>query len=265
MLTLERRFDMIYSDFVFDSICSDEYGVICVSFENSNITKTAVNTTKLTQNFVGGEFKIVEQTYSEPLNFKFQLLNNNYTDISQYQERAIKKWLMKKNKYSWFTILSSEYSDLFFKANISNPVNIFINGLNGIEFTVTCSTPYAYSELIEEYLDFSQSSSYSLYIDNDEETCIYPDIKITMLESGTLELRNNSIGNKMEIKNLVVGEVITINHSLPIIESSIQGKYIYDNFNFVWFTFADGNNLIESNKKCTIQLNYREIRKVGVN
>lgn len=263
---------MLYADFVYDTISSDEFGVKCISFSPvSGAEKIPMHNTNLNQELAAAsnEFKIVSQTYSQPLTFTFQLMNRDERPISPAQERAIKKWLLKKAQYAWFTILEPQYADLWFKANISNPKNIVVMDVSGLEFTVTCSTPFAYSDLHElQFTATKGQPSLSLYVDNDEAAYIYPSMAITMAADGDFEIKNSREPDKnkiFSIKGLRKGEIITLDGSLPHMSSSIKTHNLYDKFSFHWPYLIDGENHLSFSQPCEVSLTYRETRKVGVN
>lgn len=262
----------MFNRFVFDNICCDEYGLKCALFDISGKQTFNTQTTNLEteKSILGNNYNIISQEYNGPLEYTMQVINRDYSPIMQYQERAIKKWLCKRNQYKMFAILDKRYADICFFANINNPKSIWINDVNGLEFTVTTNSATAYSDERNNTYDFNGTSSISIYVDNDEELPIYPSMIITAKQNGDLIIRNqsnpDSSRNAFIIKNLKANEVITINAAYPIIESSDIGhnKNIYNDINKEWFYFIDGYNNVYANLPCAINFSYREYRKVGL-
>lgn len=263
---------LIGMQFTYDDISSDEYGVIVAEFESTTTGKVGVahaTDLKIEKSNRSNEFNIVSQTYSSPLEFEIQVFMREGNVITQEHERALKKWLLQRGCYKWFTIYDRRYANIHFKANIHSPENIRVGDVVGISFQVTCSTPYGYSEEIEQEFEFNDSMrTAEFYVDNDEDIWIYPDMEITMLSDGDLEIVNSLDENKhtFKLEGLTAGEVITVNGTLPSIHSSSDGilDTIYQKFSKYWLRLADGDNTLTVSNNCTVKLKYREIRKVGV-
>lgn len=262
----------MFCKFVFDGISCDEYGVVCVSFENNNMTTTDSQKTDLNyeKSISGTSYNIISQEYSDPITYTIQIINKNGNPITQIQERALKKWLCKRNTYKKFCILNKRYADIWFFVNINNPKNIWVNDVNAMEFTVTTNSPIAFSDERNNTYIFDANDEAQIYINNDEEMPIFPSMIITALESGNLEITNKTLedidANILKINNLKNNEVITIDSNYPIIESSdtSHNNNIYNDCNKQWFYFIDGYNTVHVNKPCKIQFIYREYRKVGM-
>ena len=199
-----------------------------------------------------------------------QIANRDFSPITQYQERTLKKWLCKRGCYKLFNILDKRYADIWFFANISNPKTIFIGNVYGMEFTVTMNAPYWFSDIKDIMYSLNSNESFTFYVDNDEELPIYPDMVIKPLESGNLVITNisDSVTEKLPLKinNIKTNEVITIKGSYPLVQSSdiVHNSNIYNDINKEWLYLIDGYNTIQTNLSCEINLQYREFRKVGV-
>ena len=264
---------MIHKNFTYDGISCDEYGVYIGAFNQIETGKMAVMPAadlKTVRSRRSDIFHIVSQNYSSPLNFEMQLFGRNYGAITQEHERALKKWLLKKGQYKWFSILDKRYANLWFRANIHSPENIRVNDVIGISFQVSTNAPYAFSDLIEHSLDFTENAAAaSVYVDNDEEAGIYPEMEITMLADGDLIITHESDTykkNQSKLTGLKAGEIITVNNEIPFIESTNDTllKKVYDRFSKYWFFLKDGENVISVSNHCIVTLRYREIRKAGV-
>lgn len=262
----------MFERFVYDNVVCNEYGIGCVSFEQTMpSTMSAQETTLNTEKSVLGDiFHIISQDYSVPLSYTMQIVNRDFSPITQYQERALKKWLCQKGKYKLFNIFDKRYVDIWFYANISNPKTIFIGDVYGMEFTITMNAPYGFSDIRDNVYTLAMDESLTLYVDNDEELPIYPDIIVTPIQSGILTLTNISdketTSHPFKINNVKANETITINGAYPIISSSdpSHNVNIYDDVNKDWLYLIDGYNTIKSNLPCEIRLIYREYRRIGV-
>lgn len=267
---------MIGMKFTYDGISCDEYGVFAGEFEQSSTGKMGVaHATNLITGKTGrnNEFNIISQAYSSPLNFEIQVFSRDGAYISQEHERALKKWLLQRGQYKWLNIIDRRYANIHFKANIHSPENIKAGDVVGISFQVTTSTPYGYSEEIEQKLVFDYTTkSATFYVNNDEDLWIYPDMEITMLSDGDLEIINSldDNTNTFRLEGLSAGDVITVDGTLPSIHckpsevAAATPGMTYQNFSKYWLRLADGYNTLTVNNNCIIKLLYREIRKVGV-
>jgi len=263
---------LIHADFVFDGVSCDEYGVFIAQFDNADIGKMGISqkTSLITEQSRKNDiFHIISQKYDEPLTFEMHIFCRDFSNITQEHERILKKWLMQRGKYKWFTILDKRYSGIWFKANIHSPENIRVNNVVAISFQVTCDAAYAYSDLIEEEFKLTNSNrTASIYVDNDDDSPIYPDMEITMLSNGNLEIKNDIDKNKniFKINDLKTGEIITIKGDLPSIESSKDtiNSNIYNRFSKYWLWLADGDNNITVSNNCILKLSYREKRRMGI-
>ena len=261
----------MFTKFIYDSISSDEFGIMCVKFGSPESIITAPSEQsdlKLEKAASGHLFQIVSQEYTNPLQYTIQVMNKNQSPITQEEERALKRWLIQRGRFKPFCIFDKYYSDIWFFANMNNPKQIYINGVNGLEFTVTTSSPFGYSDLHEFRHDLKGGASFAVYVNTDEELPIRPDLEITLKEAGTCILTNAAISgdnkNALVIKNVTPGEVITIEGGYPKIRTSKPEHAIYEDFNLVWPTLMDDWNQFTISLSCTISMSFREIRKVGI-
>lgn len=262
----------MFERFAFDNICCDEYGIRCVLFESGGKQTFDSQITELkTEKSIKCEiYNIISQEYNNPLIYTMQIVNRDFSPITQYQERVLKKWLCRKGEYKQFAILNKRYADICFQVNISNPKLIWINDVNGLEFTITTNSPVAFSDERNYIYSFDGRNNISIYINNDEDLPIYPSMIITSSQAGTLNITNQSNTdihhNTFSIKNVKANEIITIDSSYPIIESSdnAHNKTIYNDMNKEWFFFINGFNNVFVDKRCTINFKYKEYRKVGL-
>lgn len=258
----------MFADFTFDGHGNDEYGVICVAFDAQVKNNYSGQKTELKTDISGSgrEFEIYDQKYSEPMSFNFQIVNKDSSDISPEQERYISKWLCHRGEYSWMFLQEPRYADIYIKANISNPQIIVVAGVCGLEYTVTTSAATCFSDEHDESVVLTQDdNSFELYLFNDDECCIHPNLEITFAESGDFQLKNEAENSDyfLEIKGVTAGETITIEEDL-FISSSIESHDVWNDFNKNWFRLYDDKNVITANLACTINLKYRETRRVIV-
>jgi len=260
----------MFSNFIADRESSEEYGVVCVRFDTisgaeivSGEGETELNISKTPRS---NKFKILSQEYTKPLSFTFQIINDDGSNIDEVKERSIKKWLCKRGKFIKFQMDDDRFYDTEFEVNISNPQIIKVINVVGMEFTVTCNAPYGYSSMIKKsYNIVSTNQQIKLYINNDIDDYIYPNITILANAPGSLSITNSTeVSNSVfTINNLVAGETITIEGEIPFISSSTSHD-VWKDFNKRWIRFVDGLNTLTFSNLCTVTISYREPRRVGV-
>lgn len=260
----------MFERFIYDNIPCNEYGVTCVSFSSAGLQTISAQESDLeTEKSIRGDiFHITSQNYTKPLTYTIQIVNKDFSPISAVQERTLKKWLCQRGKYKPFCIYDKRYADVWFFANINNPKSIYICDTVGLEFTVTMNAPFGFSDIRDKRWIMAQNDIIEdLYVDNDEELPIYPTLTITMNALGTLNLTNQSlvdVPNTLIINNCVAGEVIILECEYPHISSSIPSHKVFDDFNKFWPYLVDGYNRITVDIPCTIELQYREYRRVSI-
>jgi hypothetical protein len=258
----------MFCSFIADKISSDSLGIICASFNQigletvSSTGETNIETAKASNS---SAFHIVNQDYSSPLSFTFQVLNKDFTNITQVQERELNKCLCKRGKYVDFEIDDDRFLDLVLKVNISNPKIVRVGKVYGMEFTVTCKYPFAHTRLIKKTFNITTANQQiRLFINHDDDDYIYPDMSIVSNAIGTLSISNSNDVKVFSITNIANGEVISVIGSIPLINTSLSSHKVWDAFNKNWIRLVDGMNILTVSNPCTLTLSYQEARKVGV-
>jgi hypothetical protein len=261
----------MFSNFIADKESSETYGIMCVNFGTTSGAETVSGGSETELNIGktprSNNFYIISQEYSKPLSFNFQIINTDGSNIDESKERTLKKWLCKRGKYVDFQIDNDRFNNIMFQVNISNPQLIKVGEVVGMEFSVNFKYPFGhYVVNTKPYNITTVNQQIKLYINNDDDGYIYPDIIITANSSGSLSIANSTeVPNRIfTINNLIVGEVITIKGGIPDISSSISNHAVWSDFNKHWIRFIDGWNTITVNKQCSITFNYKEPRKVGI-
>jgi hypothetical protein len=175
-------------------------------------------------------------------------------------------WLNRNGFYK-FKILSDEYLDIYFEASF-NISRIEIDGrLYGLELGLKTNRPFALQEPKKIILKNIVENGKKIIKDlSDVEGYIYPDVKITINESGNLSIYNSIEDRTTYIANCVAGEIIKMNY--PIIESSIENHKIQNDFNWNFFrianTFKNKINEVIISLPCTIEMTYSPTAKISI-
>ena len=260
----------MYDNFTFGGYSSKEYGVLAVHFgTDSGGTLYGGQTTELVLDKAAQSVKWekISQEYKEPMKTQLQIVDKNGCDISRDRERTLSKWLCKRDGFRWLHIHDKRYSDIWTECIMSNPQVWIVGGVKGMQFDVTTSSPLAYSDERVYTYTFTDTDKVidNLYVYNDEEILIYPEIEITVLEAGNLTITNSretDSAYQTVINNLVVGEVVTIANGK--ITSSISTHDVFNDTNKKWLRLYGEDNQITFSLKCQVTIKFREYRKLVV-
>ncbi len=269
---------MYACDFEYDGQYLSDYGFIICNFGGTSDFDTVSAGSKITFNTVsrhrGKIHSLVGTQYDECITSTFQICKNpeKHSDmhITNNEYRDIMRWL-NRNEFLKFQVLyedDREQDACFYEASF-NIDKILINKvLYGLELTMETNKPFGYGQEITVSWDISNSDIAKTYVlsdMSDEIGYTYPTMVITCTKAGDLSIRNETENCTMVIKNVSSGEVITVDGSTGIIESSMESHKIYDDFNFEFFrignTISNRNNKISVSIPCNLELTYAPIIK----
>ena len=265
------------TNFLYDNEKLSDYGMILCTFDNSsfetisvgnNLTFNTVKTTASDRNYLTGI------TYDEPLSTTFQICksdcnNNDSLIISSEEMTSLLRWLSRRDGFHKFEIYQKGYEGIFFYGSFNNIQQLKIGGkLCGLELTLVTDSPYGYEDIS---LDFTTSASvgYSLFNMSTETGHLYPKVfTCKCLKSGDLQIHNSIENRTTELKNCIKDEIITMDGSRKIIETSVPTHKLYNDFNYNYFRLGneyDNNlNIITTSLPCEIHIEYEAVRKVGL-
>lgn len=259
-------------DFEFDGLNLSDFGFALCHFDSEGL-QTISSGAKIVFNTIptlnGAKHELTSVEYEDCLETTFQICKNqcgsNDFEISTDELRVLSKWLNRKGFHK-FKILSDEYLDIYFEASF-NISKIEMNGKTyGLELEVKTNRPFALQEPKKVVIkNIIQNGEKVIKDYSDVEGYIYPEVEITINESGNLTIYNDIEDRTTYIKNCIAGEVIKMNY--PIIESSIPSHKIQDDFNWNFFrianTFKNSVNKLTISLPCTIQVVYSPTAKIG--
>lgn len=266
---------MKFYDFEYDGVLLSDLGYTICNF-GSNGLNTVSNGSQITFNTIstlnGAKHELSSSEYSNCLEASFQICknpcesNSDLLEIDNYDFRQLVKWLNRK-EFHKLKFFEDGYLNIYFEGsfNISRVEND--GKLVGLELNLITNRPFALSEPKKIVVKNFVNNGTKIILDSsDEEGFIYPDMTITVNQSGTLSIHNSIEDRTMEIKNCVVGEVIKINY--PMISSSISSHKIQDDFNWSFFrianTYKNNQNKLTISIPCTIEIKYSPIVKLGI-
>lgn len=275
---------MYLKDFIYNDIKLSDVGFF-VGFANSDNSDSVNGGSKLKLNTIKNynlyTSEIINVDYEDNIEVTFDIIKNPCVPsfgntVSGEEMSFVYQWLNTK-KYNKFIPIyddNSFYNTYYY--GTFTEINPIIIGGNVIGLSVTLSTnaPYGFREVDKHDFHIQNSqSSINIHNDSDEIEVLYPDkFQVTCLASGDLKIYNLNENNDhvdskrhTELKNCISGEIITFDCVHKIITSSnVSHIKIYNDFNYDFPRFYNGNNNFMSSISCDIYVDYRPIRKVGV-
>lgn len=267
--------------FEFNGKSSEDFDLTIVSFDVLNSISMG-----LERNVNIGEMNFFRQrpnhfgaTYTNPLQFDVTVVKNPDTSDRKFFTRSeigqINAWLTSPRFPKLFHMTdyddateSDEYVDYF--VTIQNVESTFIQEVIGLKFTLTCDSPFGYSEEKEEILSTS-GKKYSIFNETDDlESYIYPVIEVTPKDKNDITITNitdnaSSITfNPTGANNTIYIDCqnLTIKNSIGTL-IPLTDLNILDPQKIYWFKLLSGQNEISFSGNATIKIKYREYRKVG--
>lgn len=268
---------MYAKDFEYDGHHLSDYGFIICTITGNTDVETISAGSKLAFNIVkrhnGKLYSLASTSYEECISTTFEICKdpcvNDNIAISNDEYRDIMRWLNRR-EFLDFQIVNDDVGlnddPCIFKASFNIDKITYGGMLYGLSLTATTDKPFGYGLPRKVTLQFPNSSTVKKYIDiSDEIGYIYPNLKITVNQSGDLILENKSQNCKTIIKNCVSGEVITIDGEAHIISSNKVAHKICNDFNYSFFkignNYDDRMNYITASLPCTVEISYVPIVK----
>lgn len=239
---------MIAIDFEYDGEYLKNYGFTICSI-NENGFNTITTDSQATFNNVklmnGKLFEITTSHYEDRLEINFQICK--YTSdhilhpISHCEARELKRWLNRPT-FKRFKLIQPYWADIYMEGSF-NVRNVICGGeIFLLELTFISNRPFALHEPITHRIyTTAPNESYTFFDISDEIGYIYPDIKITCLQNGTLRVNNSNENRNTEIKNCSSGEIIQFTPKL-LMSTSLPSHKIQNDFNYKFFRISNSYN-----------------------
>lgn len=219
----------------------------------------------------GRKFSMVGTSYSEGVSAEFDIAKDpcKYDDleISDREYNDIIRWLSREEFCEMYFIDDEKFTERRYYNGVFNIAKVMVGDkLCGLRLTMTADKPYAHGRRKCFEFDFdSEKNSGYLYDSSNTVVSIIPDIKITCMEAGDLELSNELFDCTMKVDNCSEGEVIIVNGETMQISSTDLSHKIWDDFNYEFLeignTPGSRNNRISANLECNVEITYCPIIK----
>lgn len=164
--------------------------------------------------------------------------------------------LLFKEEYQ--QLISEDYPHLYYNVicTDSPQKTLMATGINKIDITFRCDSPYAWSNQIVETYKIEDKNEHTFYIDNKSNVVpyVYPTIEFYSLEDGnTISVKNLNDNNRgFSIKNVEKDETIVIDNEIGILTTTVPNVYRYNDFEGKWLRLKMGMNKITVTGKCIV-------------
>ena len=274
-------------DFTFSGKKLSDFGCICCSFDSSSgivEVSSGVDVTLNQESPSGSDkFNLYSTTYESPFTLPLSICLNpcgNYEnmEISVEQARKIQKWLSLRNKK--FQIEAEGYENIYWIGTFTCKQVMLNDVIIGFNLTFTANTPYALQEDETFNIELSEVLEADIVVNSDKYGYIDADYDITIKEAGDLKLscyyynpedKLLYLDHTFSLKNCIQGEEIVINGATQLVSSSITGRQLGKDCNFILprvvNTYQSDDevvkNRIVSNLKCNIKIRYNPTAMIG--
>lgn len=267
---------MFATDFIFNAQRASDYDLVICSFDGEYQTATGGEVEfEVVKSPDSDKFNFYGAQYNTPLEWNFSIIKNpcfykNDSDteiISREEERAIYKWLARRDGYHWFSFCQDENEDdILYNVQIKVSPHQVNGKTIGFDLIVTSDSAFGYTPLQRKKAVINNEKPLILYIDNDSSNYILPEVKIT--GSGDFYIANSSDIEMKASDNKApkFTGVLSTDKIFMDSENKFLNGISFDKFNCRFLRLVDGKNIITTNSTSdvNIEIYYRETRRVIV-
>lgn len=262
--------EMELKDFVYDGQYLSDYGFFVGkigSGDNFIIEKGAkLVFDKIPKNY-GRRHLLASASYDGAYSAQFDIFKNpeinNDLFLTDDEFRDLMRWLNRR-EYLQFCFIpdNGEETEKYYDASF-NVDKILVDGrCLGLHLTMETNSAKGYGqELVSRYNISDTNIIFTLADMSDEVGYTYPDVVIEIMRDGDLRICNQTLQHTTEIKNCVVGEKITMQGALGIIQTDNEDHKLADDFNFNFLkignTINNRQNKLSFSLPCKITIKYR--------
>lgn len=265
----------------YNNIFSNELNIpdliMCVAMDSDNgETPSFLNREAVSSESHDGRYKRIHRfKYTETFAPKFTFFKKDFSNFEIDEVRVVLKWLTSKDTTS---LLEAYYDDsnVVSWASIGGFVDLQTYKLaNNRTIAITAIwdsiSPFAFSDLYTVTKTItSTNNKITINIDTDDNQPVYPRITI-QANSTNIKFTNKHTDffnvsksyNSLELTNNTIGEKIVVDGANKLITTTTANRKFGDDFNWTWLALHDGKNEITVTGNCTVEISYREIRKIG--
>ena len=253
-------------DFIYKNKSLSSFDMFVISNDNNEsnfiVSKHSILTEKVSNN---NRHSIISVDEDEPLTFEITIASEK--PLKRYEIDKLQKWLSTSDKeYNKLYILQEDFLNMYYLAKV---VEITANTLYNFPYSLTikfqCDSQYCWRDA--QSLTYTITNNYRKFIFYNEssETHLKPTYVVKCNKAdGTILIKNNTTNTSLELKNLLLNEVITINTNDEIFTSSSGILVLNRITNIEQVVVAQENNEFEIIGDCSqFQMNYQIGKKFG--
>lgn len=274
-------------DFTFNGKKLSDFECICCNFDSSSGTVEVSSGADVTLNQErssgSNQFNLFSTSYDESFTLPLSICLNpcgNYEnmEMSVEQARKIQKWLSLRNKK--FKIDIEGYENIYWVGTFTCKQVMLNDIIIGFNLTFTANTPYALQENESFNIELSDILESNIVFTSDVYGYIDADYTITLKEAGDFRLssyyynpeeRKYYLDRTFKVANCIQEEVITIKGSNQLVSSSVVGRQLGKDCNFLLPRLINTyqtddeevRNKIVTNLACSIQIDYNPVAMVS--
>jgi hypothetical protein len=252
--------------------------ILDVAFDSDNgVMSSHLNRSAVASESHDGRYKnTTRYKYDELFSPQFTIVKKDFSDFTQEEVRKVLKYLTSTDKPALLEVYYDGASNVVDWACIGGFVSIEMYKIAnsrtvGIVAQFEAITPWAMSDLYTVTKTIaSADNKITINIDTDDNKPVYPCVtietngnNIKFINTHTDFFNVSNSYNSLELTNNTIGEKIVVDGANKIITTTIANRKFGDDFNWMWLALHDGKNEITVTGNCTVEISYREIRKVG--
>lgn len=257
------------SYFVFDNQSSQKFGLVIGTIGAAGVqtfdTYSDVEVIK-DRSARGFESYYYGRRLPDELTIPVEIVSESGRPYQRFEERAIQEWLFGRKEAKFFSIVDPEMGNVSYLCFLKRPrVIVHAGNIAGWAFDMVCSTPAAFTDLVETpYECVNDASRIQFHNLSDMDGYLFPEMSIQMLgNSTTLMIENLTDNNRrFHLTNLRQGEQIYIDNKRQIMTSG-SGANIFQHFNLNWFRFGVGFNDMLVTGRCILTFRNRFMKAIG--
>lgn len=201
----------------------------------------------------------IQHSESEPIIIPMALFFDDNLDETNI--RAIKKWL---NQDDFKELVFEDQPEKVYYAKVDGSVNLSHNAIatGYVEFDFLTNSAYSFSRIIELEGESNSVDEYeTLYVYNEGDLTTLPKIKIIMNpnEATDIEIYNDTTGEHLLLQNNLIDETIIILNEYEEFETSSSLRYVYDDHQGTFISFAEGVNELRIKGDFSYTIEYQNI------
>lgn len=267
---------MFCQDFIFCDEFLSDHGLMLCNFDKTEGTQSGGDVTFITSKPPSTNiYSHYATQFETPITMSFQIgkidcgletLEEHY--FTQDEQSDLYRWLQRVDGYHWLGFDQEGWEDVWFNAQFNlQPIYVF-GHVVGYDCTINTDSPYAYSQEHKRDISLAPDDIYTFKNYSDIVGSIYPNIIITPITAGEVNLESGCDGNKVTtiISNTTANTPITLDGN----NDYIDGISTLDNFNFKFPILANTYTNIDtyfkntSNINLNLSISYRYVRRVQV-